>query len=121
MHLARPRAIQRHPDVPYLKTAGQIEKLATLQDTMLNAAARMVKPGGTLMFCTCSLEPEEGEIRAREFVSRHKDFALSPIDPTEIGGMHEMITPQGWLRARPDHLAAQGGIEGFFAARFTHI
>ncbi len=112
--------VHRHPDAPYLKTAGQIEKLASLQDRMLDAAAALVRPGGTLVYCTCSLEPEEGEERARAFIERHGAFSVDPVTPVETGGMAELITAEGWLRTRPDHLAECGGLEGFFAARFTH-
>ncbi|MCV6591786.1 MAG: 16S rRNA methyltransferase, partial [Silicimonas sp.] len=72
-------------------------------------------PGGTLVFCTCSLFPEEGEEQVAAALARNGDLELAPGGD---GFDAAWITPEGTLRLRPDHWADQGGIDGFFVARF---
>jgi 16S rRNA (cytosine967-C5)-methyltransferase len=114
--------IRRHPDIPWLKGPDDIEKLSALQGRMLDVAATLVKPGGLLVFCTCSLEPEEGEAHVAPFLARHPRFTLEPIAPEEIGGLTTLITPQGCMRTLPCHGFGEArvmqGMDGFFAARF---
>lgn len=113
--------LRRHPDVAWIKTAEDVVKLADLQQRLIDKAARLTKPGGRLVYCTCSLEPEEGEAQAAAFLARHSDFARDPVRPEEIGGAAELIDPQGDLRALP-HLGLSPdapGLDGFFAARFV--
>jgi 16S rRNA C967 or C1407 C5-methylase (RsmB/RsmF family) len=62
-----------------------------------------VTPGGRLVYCTCSLEPEEGERQAEAFLAAHGDFRLDPIGPEEVGGLPELVTPEGYLRTLPSH------------------
>jgi 16S rRNA (cytosine967-C5)-methyltransferase len=113
--------LRRHPDVAWTKTQADIVKLADLQLRLLDKAASMVSPDGRLVFCTCSLEPEEGELQAQAFLARHPEFARVPIRVEEIGGLDGCITPEGDFRSLP-HLgrmsALDGGVDGFFAARF---
>ena len=109
--------IRRHPDVPWLKATVDIDSLAKLQDRLLDAAAKLLKPGGMMVYCVCSLEPEEGEARAAALLDRHKDLTRKPIMAAEIGGFAELITADGDLRSRPDLLASIGGLDGFFATR----
>lgn len=115
--------LRRHPDVAWTKTQADIVKLADLQLRLLDKAASMVVPGGRLVFCTCSLEPEEGELQAQAFLARHPEFARVPIGAEEIGGLDGFITKDGDFRSLP-HLgrasAMEGGLDGFFAARFAH-
>jgi 16S rRNA (cytosine967-C5)-methyltransferase len=89
---------------------------------MLDRAAALVKPGGRLVFCTCSLLPEEGEARIVPFLAGHADFTLDAIAPGEIGGLQAAITPDGALRTLPCHAFGTApelrGMDGFFAARF---
>jgi len=114
--------LRRHPDVAWTKTQADILKLADLQLRLLDKAASMLSPGGRLVFCTCSLEPEEGELQAQAFLARHSDFARVPVRAEEIGGLDAFITQDGDFRSLP-HLgrasAMDGGLDGFFAARFT--
>jgi 16S rRNA (cytosine967-C5)-methyltransferase len=114
--------IRRHPDIAWLKEPHDVAKLSALQATMLDSAATLVRPGGTLVYCTCSLEPEEGEAQVSPFLARHPDFTSAPIDPAELAGLTQLITPQGFLRTLPSHgfgeAAAMRGMDGFFAARF---
>jgi len=71
--------MRRHPDVLYNKTASDVAKLVKIQDKLLAAAALLVKPGGTLIYCTCSLQPDEGEARIEKFLKNWTDFRLNPI------------------------------------------
>ncbi|HZS81873.1 MAG TPA: RsmB/NOP family class I SAM-dependent RNA methyltransferase [Stellaceae bacterium] len=110
-------AIRRHPDVPHLKTPDDVARLAVVQERLLGAAAEMVEPGGTLVYCTCSLEPEEGTAQIARFLARGGPFRRVPIEPAEVGGLTELLTAEGDLRTLPSHLAERDGIDGFYAAR----
>lgn len=110
--------IRRHPDLPYLKTAKQVASLAELQSRMLDHAANLVKPGGQLVYCTCSLSPLEGERQIFKFLRAHTEFELVPILATELGGQSQLITPAGIMRCLPSMAIGQSsGLDGFFAAR----
>jgi 16S rRNA (cytosine967-C5)-methyltransferase len=109
--------IRRHPDVPHLKRPRDVPSAAEAQARLLANAARLLRPGGRLVFATCSLQPEEGEAhlaRAAALGLRHGPFA-----PAELASMPEALTPGGWLRTRPDFWAERGGVDGFFAARLV--
>jgi 16S rRNA (cytosine967-C5)-methyltransferase len=107
--------IRRHPDVPHLKRPGDIATLAGLQKQLLLAAAKLLAPGGTLVYATCSLQQEEGEDLARQSIP---GLQRDPIRPDEVPGLNICLTGEGWLRTRPDQWAQQGGMDGFFVARF---
>jgi len=109
--------LRRHPDVQHLKSAEDIAKLATVQGGLLDAAAMLVTPGGTLMYVTCSLQPEEGPEAVEKFLARNAGFIRTPISKSELPGLTEAITKDGDLRTLPSFLAEQGGMDGFFAAR----
>lgn len=114
--------IRRHPDVALGKTPADVAKLAALQDRLLDHAAGLVKPGGLLVYATCSLLPAEGEERiAALFERTARKWERVAIDPAEIGGWSECVTPQGDLRTLPCHLAEQGGLDGFYAARLRRL
>ncbi|WP_424810661.1 RsmB/NOP family class I SAM-dependent RNA methyltransferase [Roseococcus sp. YIM B11640] len=106
--------IRRHPDVPYLKRPKDVPNLAGQQSQLLEAAARLVKPGGRLVFATCSLQAEEGEAHLARIPP---GFRLDPIRDGELPG----IAPAGpgALRTRPDFWSGQGGMDGFFAMRLV--
>ena len=78
-----------------------------------------------MVYCTCSLEPEEGIGIITDFLSRHSEFARVPIAAAEIGGLEELLTPAGDLRSLPCHRAdpdpRMAGLDGFFAARLTRF
>jgi 16S rRNA (cytosine967-C5)-methyltransferase len=105
--------LRRHPDIAHNKDAVDIATLARAQARLLDAAAGMVAPGGLLIYCTCSLEPEEGEAQVQPFLARNPEFKVDAIGADEIGGRPEAITADGTLRTRPDQ-----GWDGFFAVRF---
>ena len=108
---------RRHPDVLHLKSPADRDKLATLQARLLDHAATLLAPGGTLVYCTCSLEPEEGVRQIARFLASHDDFERAPVSPPEAGGISEIVTGEGDLRSLPCHLAIEGGMDGFYAAR----
>lgn len=110
-------AIRRHPDIPHLKTAADVARLAALQDRLLDAAYPMLAPGGTLVWCVCSLEPEEGPERIAALLERAPGLERVAITASEIGGLSELVTAAGDLRTLPCHLADRGGLDGFFVAR----
>ena len=106
---------RRHPDVLWAARPGDIAKLAAVQSRLLDSAAARVAPGGRLVYCVCSLEPEEGEDQVRAFLARHPAFATEPCAEGEGGAPAASLTREGWLRLLPHH--REGGQDGFFAAR----
>lgn len=110
---------RRHPDVPHLKTPADRDRLVLLQARLLAQAATLLAAGGTLVYCTCSLEPEEGPMQVENFLKTHPDFERRPIAPSELPGFRECLTAGGDLRTLPCHLGAQGGLDGFYAARLV--
>jgi 16S rRNA (cytosine967-C5)-methyltransferase len=110
-------AIRRHPDVPHLKSPDDVSRLSAVQDNLLRAAIDMLRPGGTLVYCTCSLEPEEGPERVEALLDSGAPVVRRQVEPDEIGAQSEWITPQGDLRTLPCHLGEYDGIDGFFSAR----
>ena len=112
-------AIRRHPDVPHLKLPEDVARLAVVQDNLLHAAIEMLRPGGILVYCTCSLEPEEGVGRIAALLEAGAPVARRAIDPGEIGARAEWITAQGDLRTLPCHFDEYDGIDGFYCARLV--
>ena len=111
--------IRRHPDVLWLKTERDITSVRPVQAELLKNAAAMLKPGGTLVYCVCSLQPEEGPQQIAAFLKANQNFRRQPVTPAEIGGLADLINRDGDLRTLPFHLAEQGGMDGFFAARLV--
>jgi 16S rRNA (cytosine967-C5)-methyltransferase len=110
-------AIRRHPDVPHLKTPDDVARLAAVQERLLAAAVEMLAPGGMLVYCTCSLEPQEGQQQVTRLLAKGAPVRRRPIDPEEIGGLADLVTAEGDLRTLPCHLSDVDGLDGFFAAR----
>jgi 16S rRNA (cytosine967-C5)-methyltransferase len=117
--------IRRHPDIPWLKSEADLGKLAALQTRLLDHATTLVKPGGTLVYCTCSLEREEGEDQISALLARNPSLRRDPIRAEEVGGQAEFLNPEGDLRTLPCHWpdedARMAGLDGFYAARITRI
>ena len=113
--------IRRHPDVAWTKRLGDLAPLAALQAQLLDKAVALTKPGGLIVYCTCSLEPEEGESHIAALLRRNPDVRRLPIEAEEIGGLAECLSPAGDLRTLPCHLRGStprmSGLDGFFAAR----
>ncbi len=95
--------IRRHPDILHLKRRDDVANLADLQSRLLANAAAMVRPGGLLVYCTCSLEPEEGERQIEAFLARAPEFRRVPVRPGEAGIAADWITADGDLRTLPCH------------------
>lgn len=114
--------IRRHPDVPWLKRPSDISNLAALQSRLIDRAAALTKPGGTLIYCTCSLEPEEGEDIVAALLARDPSVERAPVAASEVFGREEFITKDGDLRTLPCHFpdsdSRLAGLDGFYAARF---
>jgi 16S rRNA (cytosine967-C5)-methyltransferase len=115
--------IRRHPDVAWLKQEADIGALAALQKRLLQKAAALLRPGGILVYCTCSLEPEEGEQAIAELLANEAGMRRAPVDAAEVAGLTEIVTPDGDLRTLPCHLPHDdprlGGLDGFYAARLA--
>ena len=113
--------LRRHPDIAVSKRPADIVTLATLQARLLDHAASLVKPGGLLVYSTCSLEPEEGEMQVERLLAARDDLERVPLVPGEVEGIDPFITPQGDVRTLPSHWmrgeAERSGLDGFFAAR----
>ncbi len=111
--------IRRHPDVMHLKGQKDITQLCAVQERLLKNTAAMIKTGGMLIYCTCSLQKSEGEDQVAAFLKDNPTFKRAPIMPDEIGGVDSLITPDGDLRVLPYHLAPQGGMDGFYVSRLV--
>jgi len=109
--------IRRHPDVARLKKPDDMAKLTGVQDRLLTAALEMTAPGGTIVYCSCSLQPQEGPERIESLIGAGGVATREPVKPTEVGGMKELISAEGDLRTLPCHLPEQGAMDGFYAAR----
>lgn len=109
--------LRRHPDVAWRKSVRDVEELAALQRRLLVRALGWLKPGGVLVYATCSLEKAEGEAHIPGIMA--EGYRLLPVTADEVGGLGEVVTPEGLLRCLPHYLEAEGGMDGFFAARFT--
>ncbi len=108
--------LRRHPDLPYAKDGSDFAALIALQAEMLDHAIALLEPGGRLVFCTCSLLPDEGEVQIEEALARipgltadREALKLPGIDPA-------WITSEGGLRLTPDQQAETGGWDGFYMA-----
>ncbi|MEM7722508.1 MAG: RsmB/NOP family class I SAM-dependent RNA methyltransferase [Pseudomonadota bacterium] len=108
--------IRRHPDLPFLKKPSEVEDLTRLQMRMIDHALTLLKPGGRLVYCTCSLLPVEGEFQVKAAVKRHENLSVVPVDPEPLGGEAQWASPEGGLRLRPDFWADRGGMDGFYMA-----
>lgn len=109
---------RRHPDVLHLKGSRNLAPLLELQAELLDHAAGWLPAHGRLVYCVCSLEPEEGERQVEAFLARYDNFRLDPIGARELpAGLTPR--PEGWIRTLPGDLAAEGGLDGFFIARLA--
>lgn len=113
--------IRRHPDILRLKHSEDVVRMAGLQRRMLAHAASLVRPGGLLVYSTCSLEPEEGALQVAAFLADRPEFERMPITPPEIGGEPDWLTPLGEIRTLPFHMHLDppglSGLDGFYVAR----
>ncbi|MDA8585090.1 methyltransferase domain-containing protein [Rhodobacteraceae bacterium] len=106
--------LRRHPDLAHARDGDGIEKLMALQEQLIGRAVSWLKPGGRIVYCTCSLFPEEGEAQIEAALIRHKGMSVVPVKGDWIDPKWQ--TEARTLRIRPDHWAENGGIDGFFVA-----
>lgn len=112
--------IRKHPDIPWQKQPEDLARLTDLQTRLLDNAANLLKPGGLLVYSTCSLEPEEGEQQIAELLARRSDFERVPVTSGEAGDSRG-VTEHGDLRTLPFYFRHEdprlSGCDGFFASR----
>ncbi|CEG10118.1 Ribosomal RNA small subunit methyltransferase B [Afipia felis] len=115
--------IRRHPDVAWLKNEADMGALNALQKRLLQKSVTLLKPGGMLVYCTCSLEPEEGEQAIASLLASEPQVKRMPVTPGELAGLSELITADGDVRTLPCHLPHAdpklSGLDGFYAARLV--
>ena len=115
--------IRRHPDIPWLKNEADLPVLTSVQQRLIDRAVELTKPGGTFVYCVCSLEPEEGQNQIETLLARDPRVMRSPISAQEVFGHGEFITTDGDLRTLPQQLPDAdprwAGLDGFYAARLT--
>ncbi|NDV02678.1 RsmB/NOP family class I SAM-dependent RNA methyltransferase [Pseudoroseicyclus tamaricis] len=109
--------VRRHPDLPFARTAASLAPLAELQAALIDRAVALLAPGGTLVYCTCSLLPEEGAAQVEAALGRHASLALERPDAEWIE--EAWRSPEGGLRLTPDLWAERGGMDGFYIARMV--
>jgi len=117
--------IRRHPDIAHLKRPADLEKLAALQTRLLDNAVTLLRPGGCLVYCTCSLEPEEGISQIEQMLEKHPEMRLDPIGSARLGAPDAWLRPPGVIRTLPHQMPADdpalSGIDGFFIAKLQKI
>jgi 16S rRNA (cytosine967-C5)-methyltransferase len=115
--------IRRHPDVAWLRQETDIAALTALQRRLLQKAVHLLRPGGTLIYCTCSLEPEEGEGQIAALLAADSGLKRAPIAAHEVSDIGDILTTEGDLRTLPCHLPHDdprlAGLDGFYAARLV--
>jgi 16S rRNA (cytosine967-C5)-methyltransferase len=115
--------IRRHPDVAWLRQESDIRALMALQKRLLQQAVTLLRPGGLLIYCTCSLEPEEGEQAISTLLAAEPAMRRVPIEASEVANLAELLTADGDLRTLPCHLPHHdprlAGLDGFYAARLV--
>ena len=109
--------IRRHPDLPYAKDGSEFGALIAQQETLIDHALSLLRAGGRLVYCTCSLLPDEGEVQIEEALARHPGLRIEP--PVMAGLDPAWITEEGGLRLRPDYWPDLGGMDGFYIAVLT--
>ena len=111
--------IRRHPDLPLVQRGEAIAGLIELQAALLDHALTLLKPGGRLLYCTCSLLPDEGECQIEAALARHEGLRVMPGAFDLPGVAPDWRSDEGGLRLRPDYWAERGGMDGFYMACLT--
>ena len=107
---------RRHPEVLHRVRPAFIREAAEAQLRLLARARGWVRPGGSLVYSVCSLEPQEGEQVIEAFLAGNSGWAIAPAER-----LPAFVTPhpRGWVRILPGLLEAEGGLDGFFIARLV--
>jgi 16S rRNA (cytosine967-C5)-methyltransferase len=117
--------IRRHPDIAHLKQESDIAALTGLQQRLLAQAIELTQPGGTIVYCVCSLEPDEGEALVGDLVARDARVRRDPVTAAEVAGSAEFVTAAGDLRTLPCQMphpeSRLAGLDGFYAARLKRL
>lgn len=108
--------LRRHPELPWIRSEKEVITLGMIQRDLLASASKMLAESGLLLYCTCSLQPEEGESQVEAFLADHKDFkeirsVPEALEPFLTSGLNDI-----GFRTFPDTLADKGGMDGFFFA-----
>lgn len=112
---------RRHPEVVWHRRPGDFVRRAELQRTLLANAVHCVRPGGLIVYCVCSLEPEEGESNARWAGANVAELEPVPFEAARFPGFEEALTEEGFVRTHPGLSVpgpAGGTLDGFFIAAF---
>ena len=111
---------RRHPEVLWSRSAADIAGRVRLQQAIFANAFNNLRPGGSLVYCVCSLEPEEGEDMADWALGRIEGIEPHPIAPQDLPGLEQAVTEKGFVRTLPSMApnGVAGGMDGFFVARF---
>ena len=118
--------LRRHPEIAYIKTNDDIEKMAALQQKILQQISPALKKGGILVYCTCSIAHKEGEEQINLFLKGNDNFTLQPLTEEDItlfptDSLSEIITSEGYIRTLPFHLKNKGGVDSFFIAKLKKV
>ncbi len=113
--------IRRHPDLPFVRRDWDLQPVLKMQSDMLDLCAKWLKPGGQLVYSTCSLLPVEGEGQIAKFLARTPDMTPLDFDAAALGMDNDWKPSEGQLRLRPDYWAEVGGMDGFFMARLQKV
>jgi 16S rRNA (cytosine967-C5)-methyltransferase len=105
---------RRHPDARWRLKVSDLAVSASMQRTIMRDAARLVRPGGLLIYSTCSLETEENDAQVEQFLREHPDFVL---EPPPAGTVPAAVLDAGRLRVLPQ----RHGVDGAFAARMRRV
>jgi 16S rRNA (cytosine967-C5)-methyltransferase len=111
--------LRRHPDIAWLKDEQDVGRLTLTQDRLLLHAVDLLKPGGTLVYAVCSLQPDEGLARIESLFARNRKLRRRAVQPAELPGLEAAITSAGDVRTLPSMWSERGGMDGFFMARVT--
>ncbi len=110
--------LRKHPDALWLKKSDNLKSLIQIQQDLLNAAADWVKPDGTLIYCTCSIDKAENQDQIALFLKKHPEFTRDAIKPEEVLGLEQCLNDRGDFLSLPHHYVKEwGGISGFYIAR----
>src|SRR5918994_2206205 len=109
--------LRRHPDIAWLKDEEDIGRFTLAQDRLLVRSADLLKPGGTLVYAVCSLQEDEGLARVAALLARDTRLARLPVQPAELPGLTDAVTPAGDVRTLPSMWPQRRGLDGFYIAR----